>query len=210
MIVGAVIPLKIQVVQSGFSVRVPPYGGDSVSYGVVLRNTSTKEDALNLTTLVNFVDANNRLIGSVSGNVSGIAAGSQYALGGELNFPDAAPVDRLEVVVQVGGHAPHKLPMPALTNIQIAPSPYDPGWVGSVEGELINDNPSLTLQRAELSAVLLDAAGNVVGGGNGYAFASLPPGARQFIKLESGFKSVPLGNAASALVSIEPTWVQTP
>jgi len=210
VIVGAVIPLKIQVVQSGFSVRVPSYGGDSVSYGVILRNTSPKEDALSLTTLVNFVAADNRLIGSVSGSIAGIAAGSQYALGGELTFPGAAPVDRLEVVVQVGGRAPHKLTMPALANIHVVPSNYDPGWVGSVEGELINDNPSLTLQRADLSSVLLDAAGNVVGGGNGYAFASLPPGARQFIKLESGFKSVPLSNATSALVSIQPSWVQTP
>ena len=33
---------------------------------------------------------------------------------------------------------------------------------------------------------------------------------RQFIKLESGFKSVPLSNATSALVSIQPSWVQTP
>ena len=135
-------------------------------------------------------------------------AGSQYALGGDLSFTGAAPVDRLEVVVQVGGRAPHKLTMPGLANIHLEPSPYDPGWLGSVEGELINDHTSLMLQTAQLSAVIFDAAGNVVGGGTGFAFASLPPGARQFIKLDSGFKSVPLTNAVSALVSIQPSWSQ--
>ena len=208
MIVGSVIPLKIDVVQTGFSVRVLSYGGSSVSYGVILKNTSSTQDALTLSTLVNFVGADNRLIGSVSGGLSGIAAGSEYALGGDLSFTGAAPVDHLEVVVQVGGRAPHKLTMPGLANIHLEPSPYDPGWLGSVEGELINDHTAVTLQTAQLSAVIFDTAGNVVGGGTGFAFASLPPGARQFIKLESGFKSVPLTNAASALVSIQPSWSQ--
>jgi hypothetical protein len=73
--------------------------------------------------------------------------------------------------------------------------------VGSVEGELHNIDPRRTLASAQLTAVILDSAGNVIGGGNGYTIAPLPPGAREFIKV-SGMRAVAMERAASAVISI--------
>jgi hypothetical protein len=54
--------------------------------------------------------------------------------------------------------------------------------------------------------VLLDATGKVVGGGNGYVFASLPPGTRAFFSASSGLAAVPMTQASTAEISIVPTY----
>ena len=56
-------------------------------------------------------------------------------------------------------------------------------WRDEGTYEVSNDDPRLVLRNAELSTVVLDAQGNVLGGGSGYAFASLPPNAREFFKI---------------------------
>jgi hypothetical protein len=208
MVIGQVIPPRITVLKKGFSIRALPYGGTGVSYGLLLANDSQQFDATNVYVLVNFVLADNHALGTATTTVNAIQAGGQYALGGELTFPAAAPIDRLEVVIKVGGHSRPQLRLPALANIHVVPDLYDPAWVGSVEGELQNSQPSLVLQNAQLSAIVFDEAGNVLGGGTGYAFATLPPASREVIKLNSGFKDIPIEHAASALVSIQPTWTQ--
>jgi hypothetical protein len=208
LVVGQLIPVKVEVVKRGFSIRPLPYSGTSVSYGLILHNDSTNQDALNVNVLVNFVMADNKLLGSESSNVALIPAGSDYAYGDELTFPGGAPIDRLEVVVQVGSHAFRSALPPATANLRVLPDPYDPGWVGSVEGELINDQPALDLWNARLSTVVFDAAGNILGGGTGYAFQALPPGTREFIKITSGLKAIPITQAASAAVSVDASWRQ--
>ena len=208
LVVGQLIPVKVDVVKRGFSIRPLPYGGTTVSYGLMLHNESKNQDALQVNVLVNFVMADNKLLGSESSNVGLIPAGGDYAYGDELTFPEGAPIDRLEVVVQVGAHGkPGALP-PAIANLRVLPDPYDPGFVGSVEGELINDQPALELWNARLSTVVFDAAGNILGGGTGYAFQTLPPGTREFIKLTMGLKAIPITRAASAVVSVDPSWRQ--
>jgi hypothetical protein len=207
LVVGQLIPVKVDVVKRGFSIRPLPYSGTSVSYGLILHNQSKNQDALNVNVLVNFVMADNKLLGTASSDVALISAGSDYAYGGELSFPAGAPIERLEVVVQVGSHARSALP-PAIANLRVLPDPYDPGWVGSVEGELINDQPALDLWNARLSTVVFDAAGNILGGGTGYAFQALPPGTREFIKITQGLKAIPSTLAASAMVSVDASWRQ--
>ena len=71
-----------------------------------------------------------------------------------------------------------------------------------------NTDPALTLRSATLSAVVFDQAGNILGGGNGFAFAALPPGAREFLSLGNGFDVIPMEKAAQARVSITPSWQQ--
>jgi len=208
LVVGQLIPVKVDVAKRGYSIRPLPYGGTSVSYGVILHNDSKDQDALNVNVLVNFVMADNKLLGSESSNVTQISAGSDYAVGDDVTFPGGAPIERLEVVVQIGAHGLHGTLPPATANIHVLPDPYDPGWVGSVEGELINDHPDLLLSSAWLSVVILDANGNVLGGGSGYAFQALPPGTREFIKITNGLKAVPITLAASAVVSINASWRQ--
>jgi hypothetical protein len=207
LVVGSLIAPRISVEKDGFSVRAHSYGGSDVSYGVILRNHSPNADALNVNVLVNFVLGNGHLLGSASTTVPAIAAGSSYPLGSNLGFPGAAPIARLEVVVQVKAHARHTGHPPALDNILIEPSTTDQGWVNDVAGELINNDSSQLLQNAQLSAVIFDAQGNILGGGSGSTYNPLPPGTRVVFKLTSrGFSDIPVEKAASAMVSAIPAW----
>src|SRR5207302_3927 len=83
------------------------------------------------------------------------------------------------IVVDIGRRQKHALKMAPISNIYIEPSVFEPAWVGAVDGEVSNASSSLVLQNTSLSTVLFDSAGNVLGGGSGFAGASLPPGARE-------------------------------
>jgi hypothetical protein len=204
-VIGAVLPPTIHVVKTGWSVR-PFAAGALVSYGVILANESKQRDALDVKVLVNFVMSDNRLIGSATTRVSDITAGTQHAMGGELLFQGGAPIARLEVVVVTGGAGPKSKLFPGLSAVRVVPSPIEPQWSGAVEGEVQNDSPTKSLAQAELSSVVLDADGNVIGGGNGFAAAPLPPSSRMFFKITTGMRAIPSDEAASALVSIVPTY----
>jgi hypothetical protein len=210
LVVGSLIPTRLSVEKNGFSLRTSSSGSTDVSYGVIIRNHSPNADALNVTVLVNFVLSNNHLLGSASNTIAMIPAASSYALGNNLGFPGAAPIARLEIVIQVGGTNRHVGHAPALANIVIEPSTYEQQWVADVAGELINNDAHLRLESASYSAVIFDAAGNVLGGGNGSSYGSpLPPGTREVFKLSNGgFKDIPVEKAASVIVSALPTWQQ--
>jgi hypothetical protein len=206
LVVGSVVPARIVVVKDGWSTRQQPYGG-TVSYGVVLRNTSPSQDALQVYALVNFVGPDNRLVGSATTTVPGIPAGQQFALGGQLLFPGMVPpISRLEVVVQIQKRATNALKQPTITNVFFEPSILDAHWLGGVDGEISNDKTALILENTQLSTVVFDRGGNVIGGGSGFAFASLPPAAREFFKVQNGLDSIPFANAASAMVSAVGTY----
>jgi hypothetical protein len=209
IVIGQVLPPSVAVVKTGWSTRAYPFGGTGVSYGVILQNES-KRDALDVNALVNFVMDDNRLIGSASSHISDIAAGSQHAFGGELTFPAGAPIARLEVVVKIGKGGPATHTKPGVSAVRVMPNIFEPQWCGSVEGEIQNDSTSKTLQAAELSTVILDAQGNIIGGGSGFGGAQLPPAARVFFKIDSGMRPIPFYKAASALVSVVPTYQYTP
>jgi len=201
---------KLAIVKSGFTQRPDQFGpGSSVSYGVVLDNPSTTEDAGNVTVLVNFVDAANHVLQTATSSVSAISAATSFDLGGSASLPTQTAVSRLEVVVQTQSFSSHRLHLPPVQNVQIVPGRYDPGFVGEIDGELVNDDAVKVLTSAQLSVVLLDASGNVVGGGTGLAFASLPPGTRAYFSATSGFSAVPMDRASVAAISLVPTY-QTP
>jgi hypothetical protein len=206
IVVGQLVAPKITVVRDGWSVHYKPFGGVSISYGVILKNHSPNADALNVNVLVNFVEPNNHLFASSSRTVNVIPAGADYALGYGFDVAGVPPIARLEVVIQVGARQPKAMRVPAVDNVVIEPSSFDPSVVGDIAGELINDDPKLVLQSAQMSAVVFDAAGNVLGGGNGTSFNPLPPGTRMIFKLQSGFGAIPTDKAASVVISIVPNW----
>lgn len=213
-VVGSVIPARIVVEKQGFSLRqrLAPggfgAGSTALSYGLLLRNASPNQDARNVSVLVNFVGADNKLVGSASSSIAAIGAGATYAFGNSLSFTGLASVDRLEVVIQIGAREKPAMRLPAVTNLYVAPGIFEPQWVGEIGGEVVNDHPTLILQNARLSVVIVAPDGRILGGGTGYTFASLPPGARQFFKVTSGFDAVAFDPSVSltALVSVEPTW----
>lgn len=205
VVIGAVIAPKINVLKQGFSIRPHPFGGSTVSWGVVLQNTSAKQDAIDVTVLANFVLPDNTLIGSMTRRISRIGANAAGVGGGDLNFIGVPPIARLEVVVQVKeGDAPKKM-LPLLSNEHVVPDRINAAYVGSVEGEVANDDLGRRMRRADLYAVALDGAGNVLGGGSGYASAALPPGARQFFKI-TGLRGVQMAHVASLMTAAVPMY----
>ena len=204
---GTVVHSKLVITTQGFSQRPDSFGpGSTVSYGVVLANPSITEDAQSVTVLVNFVDASDHVLQSSSTSVPAIGAASSFNLGGNTSLPSQTPVSRLEIVVQTGSYVAHALHVPPVDNVQIVPSTYDPGWVGSVSGEIVNDHPTDVLTGAQLSIVLYNSAGQVVGGGTGFVFNALPPGTRSFFSATNGFSAVSVQSASTAAISIEPSY----
>jgi hypothetical protein len=208
VVVGRLVAPRIVVQDTGFSTRTDVGGGTRLSYGVILHDASDTRDAANVTVQTNFVLADDHLLGTDTQHVSGIAAGGDFALGSTVSFPGAAPVVRLEVVVQVDHFAPHALHLPTLANIHLVPERFSPAWLGTIEGEIQNTDPALTLQMASLSAVVFDSSGKIIGGGTGFAGQPLPPGAREFLQLGYGLDVIPVERAASTTVSVSPTWAQ--
>ena len=197
---------KVVIEKQGFSFRYLPTSGAVASVGLILKNTSPDEDALNVQVLINFLDPANVVVGSINTTVPAVSAASTYNYGNSLNWQGAPTVSRIEVVVSVHAHAPKAQKYPALANLRFFASPYDPGYVGEVDGELLNNQQAFALGNAQLSIVVLDAAGNVIGGGTGSTFAAIPPGARMLFKATSGFKAIKVAEAASVLVSTLPSW----
>jgi hypothetical protein len=207
VVVGRLVAPKIIVSKTGFSTKVVG-SGTQLSYGLILHNTSSTRDATRVSVQTNFVLADDHLLGTDTHSVALIRAGTDYYYGASVSFPGPAPVARLEVVLQTSGFAPHQAHMPTLANIHLVPGAYNPSWLGIVEGELQNTDPSLSLQSASLSAVVFDSAGNILGGGSGGVYGSLPPGAREFLKFDGGVDVIPTDQAASVQVSVTPMWQQ--
>jgi hypothetical protein len=206
VIVGRLVEPKITVLKQGFSIRPNPTTGTRLSYGLVLHNDSTSKDASGVNVQVNFVMGDNNLLGTDTQRISVIPAGGDFAVGHQISFPQAAPIVRLEVVIQVDTYVAPSTRNPTLANMHLEPQLFDQNWLGTVEGELQNTDPAQTLQFAVFSAVIFDSAGNIIGGGSGMAFSPLPPGAREFIQLNSGFDTIPMEEASSAMVSVTTTW----
>jgi hypothetical protein len=156
--------------------------------------------------LVNFVMEDNRLIGSATLRIRDIQAGQEHATGGELRFAGGAPIARLEIVVEVPKSGPATRAKPGISAARVMPSPYEPEWAGSTEGEVQNDDPTRTIDSVDLSTVILDAEGNVIGGGNGFGAAALVPSARMFFKISNGMRPIAYYKAATALVSVVPRY----
>jgi hypothetical protein len=205
---GATATPHVLIDKEGFSQRHDRFGtGSSVSYGFMLKDTSAHEDAENVYLLINFVSATGELLGTVTKSVALISAGQTYAFGDSMKLRTQVPVTKLEVTIKVQAHEPTKArAYPHFVNVRILPATADPGWVSEVDGEVVNDTSPQTLTRAKLSIVLLDASGQIVGGGTGITFSPLPSGSRMVFIASSGFSGVPLAEAVVPVISVEPTY----
>ena len=195
-------PTGVVVTDSGFSQKIEDNRA-RVSWGVVLTNQSPDRDALEVTVLVNFVDATNTVLATDSENVDGIRAGSPFYLGGGMSVP-TTPIARLEFVVTIGSRAPRVVHEPPLEDVRLIPGRG--AYLGAVVGQVTNDRSGLVLTRATVSAVLYDAAGKITGGTSGVVYAALPWQKRSFWSAALHADPIPLTRAAGAKVSAEPIW----
>ena len=197
----------VVVEKGGFSQRPNRYGtGSTVSYGMILANTSATHDALDLSVVVNFIDATNVVLGSATQRVAAVKAGGTFALGGSTALRTTTSVARIEVTGLVQGRALGTVRQPPTANVRVVPSRVEPGFVGAGEGELINDHPTHFMTRARVYVVFFDAAGNIIGGGSGFVSASLPPGERVFFSAAQGTDATPYDRVAAVEVSVEATY----
>jgi hypothetical protein len=194
-------PARIVIQKRGFSQRVR-FPSRDVSYGLVLFNPSPDKDALEVSVLVNFIDATNRVVKTETQTLAGVRAESQFFLGGSSSIPDGTPVSSLEVVTRIGSQAQRSLRAPATDDVQVLAALYDPGFVGAVQGQILNDHPTMLLASSQISTVIFDAAGNVLGGGLGFGSSSLPPGVRAYFQANLGVGAIPIDRVATAGVSV--------
>jgi hypothetical protein len=199
---------RVVIDKQGYSQRPDKYGtGSTVSLGLFLHNTSDTQDALNVYLLIDMVAADGQLVATKTDNVSLVSADQTYAYGTSMSLRTQAAVTKLEITVRIGSHQlkqSHLLP--EFANVQILPNKSDAGWVGEVDGEVLNTAPDLTLRSANLSIVLLDAAGNPVGGGSASTSSPLPSGSRMVFLAQSGFNAVPLDRALTPVISVVPSY----
>jgi hypothetical protein len=205
---GATAAPKIVIDKQGYTQRPDKFGpGSLLSYGLMLRNTSATEDAKSVYVLVNMVAATGELLGSESRTVTIIGSVATFAYGDSLSLRTQVAVTRLEITIRVGAHEPKTAhPAPDFANVRPEPAQFDPGWVGEVDGEVLNATPTLTLSNAQLSIVVFDVAGNVIGGGTGATSGAVPSGSRIVFVAQAGFTALPIDKAATAIVSAEPTY----
>src|SRR5262249_11845534 len=148
-----------------------------VSYGVVLHNVSPDEDAMSVSLTLNFLDANGLIVQSKTvGSVGPIPAGSTYYWGGrDFTSETAAPLVRLDVVsIAVSREQPKAIgDLPPVANIHFADGT---STHSDVLGQFTNPYTKTISSDASVTAVCFDAAGNVIGGGNGNPNADVTPG----------------------------------
>ena len=116
-------------------------------------------------------------------------------------------VTKLEVTVRVGGGAPAvPHPVPHFSNILIVPDRGDPTWVSEVDGEVANDTSPATMTSAQISVVVLDPNGAIVGGGQTTLYTALPSGSRMVFLAQSGFSDIPSNKAGSVAITAQPQY----
>ncbi len=189
----------VSVVKSGFSDAA---GGSTreTDYGVVLHNTSTTLDAVDVTVTVNAVDASNVVVGTEGRIVSAIPAGATYYFGGSIIHSASRATASLEVYTQVAVGGTPSLALPGNANVHVVAA----GAGSQIAGDLVNTAGKTLSSAARVSGVVFDGAGNVIGGGGVFQPANVPPG--QHAAFTITMPSVPSAGAASAQVSAEPKY----
>ncbi len=185
-----------------------PSSTGTVSYGLAIHNERVRFDATSVEFLVNFVDANNRVLGTDHVGIGRIPAGTTVYRGAQIGveYGQNDLVTRLEIVLVKATSAQKVLSTPVLiSDIQLVPGGNQNLEIDQVRGQLLNQS-KLQLQGADLGIIILDAAGNVLGGGTGSGGGPLSQGAREFFSSCCSYSKIQLANAASVLVSAVPSY----
>jgi len=207
-VIAALQTPRIITERTGFSQRVNRDGSTDVCFGLQLRNDRRHVDATHLAVLVNLVDANNRVIATDHLRLTRIPAATSVYIGDQASRLVNIPVARVEVVaVEATSTATQPATPPLISDILVTAG--RDGGVAKVYAQLLNQS-NLTLQGGELGTVLLDAAGNILGGGRGIVHGPVSLGARELSETSGQLSAVVHGSVAQALVSVVPRYPSQP
>ncbi len=193
----AAVPAKLIVDKSGFGFA-DSFGSRTMSYGIVLRNSSPDQDAIRVTVTVSAVDANNRILKSDSSTIEAIPASTTYYFGDYIFLDLSATPAKLEINVQTEAGRAKSLILPPVANLRAV----DSFGETRVEGEFSNPYSKPISSLARITCVVFDAGGNVIGGGFTYPDADVPPGGR--IGFDMNAYGVTLSQVGSVQASVEP------
>lgn len=198
---------KLTVTKKGFIETFDSSNG-TVSYGLAIHNERERFDATGIAFLVNFVDADNRVLGTDHVGIGRIPAGTTVYRGAQVGVPYGQNdlVNRIEIVL-VRATSSQRVPStPVLiSDVQLVPGGPQSARIDSVRGQLLNQS-KLQLKGADLGIIILDAAGNVIGGGTGSGGGPLSLGAREFFSSCCSYGKILFANAASVLISAVPSY----
>ena len=185
----------VKVEKAGFS-----QAGDEICWGVVLNNRADSADAINATVTVNFVAADDTIIGTETQNINVIPAGQRYYSGGSGYINGSGRAKTIEAMVDVDTYEAGDYPLPEASKVRL----YWEQYLGyGVAGQVTNNLDSALSSGADITAVLFDARGRVVGGGFAYLDADLAPGRRASFKMLNGPSVCKRGMVKSVRVSVE-------
>jgi hypothetical protein len=188
------VDTQAEVVQTkaGFS-----QDGESISYGVVLRNQSETQDAINVQVTVNVVGKDGTILASDSDYINVVPADTEYFHGGDTFVAGNDEADSVETIIAVERSEAASYTLPKVSSVRISMDEY----LGlEVRGEVENTLDGPLSDFARIGIVAFDDAGNVVGGTFTYLNAPLPPGRKAAF---STYLSASPDNAASAEATIE-------
>jgi hypothetical protein len=194
-----VIPAKLEVEKSGFGVEAFS-DATFIGYGAVIRNLSPDEDALDVTVLVNAIGSSGQILKSEADFYKVIPAAATYYAGGLILINQGnAPVARIEVNVSFRERAAKAIALPPVSNVRVQSDQFG---TAEVAGELQNTATKPLSFLSNITSVVFDAAGNVLGGGLGFLESDVQPGGR--IGFTVSIAGRTSSEIASAQVSVEP------
>jgi hypothetical protein len=190
---------KITIAKRGYTQRPDSYGtGSTVGWGAIVRNDRRRSEAINISLLLNCVDATNRVLGSAFSGVARVPAASAAYVGGQIHLNTKTPVARLEIVVRGQAGPPQAGTPPLVSDLAMLPGPD--GYVASLSGQILN-NYRRPMQSAVVGAVIVDSRGNILGGSSTFAAGPLSYGARELFWMSS-LNTIAMNRVASAHVSV--------
>ena len=146
-------------------------GESGASYGIVLNNTSTDSDAVDIQLSINYLDKSGQIVGSDSARVSVVPTGQTFFVGSDAS-PDE-PASKIEVDVSIGGWEPAAAKLVDVANLKIKSQQY---WGSRVTGVVTNSTGKTLSSIAKINIVLFDAQGKMVGAGYTFPPFELKPG----------------------------------
>jgi hypothetical protein len=202
---------RIAVINSNLTEEIPPLNvcykcGSIISYGIVLLNRSKSADARDVGIGINFIGTNGKVVTSDEQYLpGGIPAGTKFYLGGQVGVEPLSPdVTNLTVRIIEDHSSPPSLVEPAVSNIQLSTNPTDNSMI--INAEVTNETTSELSKHAEVSAVVFNSAGSMVGGGDTYLKDALPPGGQTTVAIDTLPWSIFSVDGYRAKVSVDPDY----